>query len=120
MPPAPSGARSDPLRRGVEGGAPQPAQVSFVWTCRPDRQHPVHAKRLVTPANAAVTVESLVRFVDEGLRAIVDVEENGIESVSRLADAVEHISNRHLDPLVVQRVTSEIADSFAIPAHESG
>src|SRR3990172_12668128 len=87
MPLASTWARDDRLRRGVEAGAPESAQVSLVGPGRPHGQGPAPAKRPQAAANARVAVQAVVRFVNEGDGAVVDVERDDIVAARALRKA---------------------------------
>src|ERR1700735_1053233 len=99
---------------------PQPVLELHVVSRRPDRVDAVLAEGRSCVGEARVAVESAVAGLGERRRAVVDVEEGGVEAMGAIAEGGRDVTE--LDPYaaVPERMAGELAEVLLVPFDDGG
>lgn len=113
-------ARSHPLNFDCESGVSETLLEFPIVPCRPHGDHTIWLERVARGGNTPVAVQSGIVRLGERCRAIVDVEQHGVEAVSARAEHVSDVT--HFDPhaSVFQGMRCEWAEGSSVPFHHGG
>ena len=74
-------------------------------------------ERTAAKANALIAVEPVIPGIGHGMRAIVDIQQNGIEPALGRRDKVDDIAHLKVNAPVFQRPAVEFRKKDAVPFH---
>ena len=91
-----------------------------VLSGRPDSQHPLHLERRVDSGNSAVVIKPCVVRGGHCRRAVVHIQQHGIELAKARTEYRPNVSCLHSHALVLQRLSRQRPERAMIPLHDCG
>src|SRR5260221_5464027 len=89
----------------AESGVPQALLELAIVPRRPDRENPAGPERRASRGESRVVVEAGVSRCGERVRAVVHVEQNGVERVDARPEHDRDVPRVDTHPPILQRVT---------------
>jgi len=102
----------------MQAEALQKVLEAFVAERGPDGEASLAVHGVHAGLDADRAVETSVGFGGEGLRSVIDIQQNGIECLRGPADEIHDVSRFDFNAGVVQRVIAEMTDQIAVPAND--
>ena len=113
-------ATADALHLDGEPAIAQALLEFSILSGGPDGQHPAHLESRASGGESPVVVEPGVVRCGKRRRAVVHVEEHGIEPAGARTERDSDVT--HLDPhsLILQRMSRERPERAPVPLHDGG
>lgn len=113
-------AGSHTFNLDAEPGVPETLLELPIVPGRPHGDHTIRLERVARGGDTPVVVQPSIVRLGERCRAIVDVEQHGIEASSARAQYVSDVT--HFDPHapVLQGMRCERAEGASVPFHHGG
>src|SRR5271168_4180605 len=108
-------AATHALHLDVEPAPPQALLEFSILSRRPERQHPIHPERRVRRGYSAVVIKPSVSRVRKGARAVVHVEQHGIEFSEARTERDRDVTDFHPNALILQRMSRQRPEPATIP-----
>ena len=117
---APTGVCTHHMLLDHEPGRAQSRGKCRMRRRRPHRHHPTRPQRCPRNPQSRRPVQPVVVRPQQRFRSVVDIEQDGIESVSRCLEQVTHVAHMNRHAGIIERLTGRRTQPLPIPRHDLG